>query len=145
MAIKPVIAPHLPAHHGSAVKPAVVAKNAFTRLYAANQSDDLAKRPGYPAPGHPMKLAGGATLEDLGLKKLPHGSAAAKAVAKVIREGVDGDQDAFKLKVGGKTFLVVGVFPEDAARDQIWIWDAKGQHQVAYAEPNEETGKLHWK
>ena len=144
--IKPIHShPAAPSHHAHAVNPKVVAKNAFTKLYDANQSEDLAKRPGWPdAPGQVKKLTGGAELEALGVEKLPKGSKAAQAIAKLVAEGLDGDQSAYRLKVGKETYLVVAAFPEDAARDQIWIFDAKGQKQIAQATPNEETGKLLW-
>lgn len=144
--LKPVQT-HRPAsaHGAAAPLPKVIAKNAFTRLYDANQADNLKQRPGWPdQAGQKVKLAGGAQLEALGIARLPRGSKAAQAINAVIKEGVDGDQSAYKLKVGKATFLVVGSFPEDAARDQIWIFDAKGHTQIASAVPNETTGKLIW-
>src|SRR4051812_38399609 len=112
-------APAASTHSTSAPLPKVVAKNAFTRLYDANQSEQLNKRPGWPTGNQKVKLTGGAELDALGVEKLPKGSKAAHAIAALLKEGIDGDQDAYKLKVGKETFLVVAAFPEDAARDQV--------------------------
>ncbi len=123
----------------------VVAKNAFNHLYDANQRDDITRRPGWPYDaGQVTKLTGGAELAGFDLEKLPKGSKAVKDLKVFVDEGVDGDQCAFHLKVGNTTYLVVAAFPEDAARDQIWVYDAKGQKLMAEAQPNEDTGKLHW-
>jgi hypothetical protein len=143
--VKP-IQHHRVGHTGGGVRSEVIARNAFTRFYDANQADDINKRPGWPyEAGETRKLNGGATLESLGVAHLPRGSVAAKAIHKIVREGVDGDQDAFKLTVGNHHYLVVGSFPEDAARDQLFLFDAKGEHLIAKATPDEMTGKLRWR
>src|SRR5205085_6101188 len=84
--------------HHAAPPSQLIARNAFTHLYNANQNGNLAKRPGWPdAPGEVAKLNGGAVLQALGIDHLPKGSKAAHAIQKVIHEGVDGDQSAYHL------------------------------------------------
>ena len=122
-------------HHVSSQPPAAtVVKNSLKHVYDANK---------FPFKAGAVTVPGGGKLEMTDFDKLPKSSAAFKAIDKVMQEGVDGDQMSFKLKLGGKEYTVVASFPEDASRDQVWVWDAKGNSAVAYGTPNDD-GKLVW-
>jgi hypothetical protein len=113
---------------------ATIVKDTLKHVYDANK---------FPFKPGAVTVPGGGKIQMTDFDKLPKDTAAFKAIDKVMQEGVDGDQLSYKLTIGKKDYLVVASFPEDASRDQVWIWDAKGNKPVAYGTPNDD-GKLVW-